>query len=226
MKARNATIVLGEPRSWEPAYRFARFLRACIAPLLLAVFRVRVVDGERIPASGGAILAGNHVSYADAALLWCASARPVHFMAKSELMDIAFLGWALPRLWAFPVRRGEADRAAISTATAYLKAGDLVGMFPEGTRHRGSEELGAAHEGVSFVALRADVPIVPIGIGGTDKIKPEGSRMIRFPRVTLCIGEPVRPEDFAHLDKRERLSAMTAEVMRRISDELERARKA
>ncbi len=195
-----------------------------VGKLFLALWRVRIIDPERIPLHEGAVLAGNHVSYADPTLLWCIAPRPVHFMAKSELFEKWPLSWVVPRVWAFPVRRGEADRAAISMATEYLKSGDLVGMFPEGTRHRGGEDLGAAHQGVSFVAIRAGVSVIPIGIAGTDRIKPEGARMIRFPRVTMCVGEPVNPADFAHLDKRERLSAMTAEVMARIAAELDRAR--
>lgn len=224
MNPRSRTAILGEPKPWEPHYRFGRLLRVTVGKVLLALWRVRVIDYDRIPLQGAALLAGNHVSYADPALLWCVTPRPVHFMAKSELFGAWPLSWALPRVWAFSVRRGEADRGAISMATEYLKAGDLVGMFPEGTRNRSDADLGAAHQGVAFVAVRAGVPVIPVGIAGTDRIKPEGARMIRFPRVTMCVGEPVDPADYAHLDKRERLAAMTTEIMSRISAELERAR--
>lgn len=213
-------------RPWEPHYRAARFLRATLAKLVLAAFRTRAIDIDRVPMHGGAILAGNHVSYADPVLLWCKSPRPCHFMAKAQLFETSVIGWGLPRLWAFPVRRGEADRAAISKATEYLKAGDLVGIFPEGTRTRDNDgELGAAHQGVAFIALRAGVPIIPVGIAGTDRIRPEGSHMLRFPQVTMCFGEPITAEDFSSLDKRERLQAMTAAVMDSIGAQLERARR-
>lgn len=214
-------------RPFEPHFRLGRFLRVTAAKLLLALFRTRAIDMDRVPRTGGAILAGNHVSYADPVLLWCKAPRHVRFMAKKELWETGWLGWALDRVWAFPVRRGEADRAAISQATEHLKAGELVGIFPEGTRTREAEgELGQAHSGVAFIATRAGVPIIPVGIAGTDRIKPPGARVLRFPRVTMCFGEPVRPEDFSSLDKRERLEAMTATVMERIAFELERARKA
>ena len=215
------TVILGEPRPWEPKYRLARTIRATLAKLALLAFRTRIVGAHHVP-DDGAILAGNHVSYADPVLLWCGAPRPVHFMAKSELWNTGYLGWGLPRLWAFPVRRGAADREAIAAATAYLQGGDLVGIFPEGTRHReGDGSLGAAQEGVAFIALRAGVPIVPVSISGTDRILPDGARMLRFPRVTITCAEPVCPDDFADLPKRERLAAMTSLVMERISQGLD-----
>ncbi len=177
----------------HPHARFAAVLKATAGRLLLAAFRVRAVDIDRIPASSGAILAGNHVSYGDPTLLWCVAPRQVRFMGKAELWDNPLFAWVLARVLAFPVRRGAADRQAISTATGYLKEGSLVGIFPEGTRSRNAEGLGEGQEGVAFIAMRAGVPIVPVGIDGTARIKPEGTRMLRFPRVTMCFGEPVDP---------------------------------
>lgn len=172
----------------------------------------------------GAILAGNHVSYLDPALLWCAVPRPVHFVAKAELWGTSWFGWLLDRLWAFPVERGSADRTMITTATGLLGHGELLGMFPEGTRGAtGSDELGEAHGGVAFIAIRAGVPIVPVGIAGTDRALPKGSRIPRFPRVTISCGEPVYPETFTG-GRKERMQAMTTELMNRIALEREKAR--
>lgn len=208
----------------DPAsFRFGRFVRATAGRLLLAVFRVRFLGTENVPATG-AILSGNHVSYGDPVLLWCGSPRQAHFMAKRELWDIRWLGWALDQFWAFPVRRGEADRASIQTATELLKAGELVGIFPEGTRKH--EGMGEAQQGAAFIALRAGVPIVPIGIVGTDKIKPRGQRFMRFPRVTIAYGKPVTAEEFAEMGRKERVEAMTARVMERIIEQIEVAGRA
>jgi 1-acyl-sn-glycerol-3-phosphate acyltransferase len=202
---------------------FARLVRATLAKLLLLVFRTRLIGRENIP-EGGAVLAGNHISYADPALLWCIVPRLTHFMAKSELWRHHFVGWGLDMFGAFPVDRGSADRAAIAKATAYLEAGESVAVFPEGTRNR--EGDAEAQGGAAFIALRAGVPIVPVGIAGTDLIRPKGSRTIRFPHVTISVGRPVRAEDFEGLGRKETVGAMTAEVMRRIATEVEHAREA
>lgn len=200
-------------------FPLARFLQATLAPLLRALFRMRVLGRENLPAEGPAILAGNHVSYADPILLWCAAApRPVHFMAKAELWGNPALGWLMDRLRMFPVRRDVADRNAIAMAAKHLEAGELVGMFPEGTRIRDAAAESSAHGGVAFLALRARVPVVPVGIAGTDRIRPEGMRLMRFPRVTYRFGPPIRPEDMPGEGRRGRVDAFTAELMRRIGE--------
>ncbi len=198
--------------------RLTRVVRGTVGRLVLAAYRTRFCGVERVP-EGGAILAGNHVSYLDPVLLWCGSPRPTHFMAKSELWDVPVVGWALPRLLAFPVRRGAADRQAIATATERASAGALIGIFPEGTRQRpgAHDDLGEANEGVAFIAMRVGVPVVPVGIAGTERALPAGARLPRFPRVTVRYGEPVDPSAYTEGSRKERLEAMTAEVMRRIA---------
>lgn len=200
----------------SPSWKLAKFLRPTLAQFFLLAFRVRIIGAEKVP-PGGALLAGNHVSYLDPVLLWCASPRLVHFMAKKDLWRSGLLGWILDHLLAFPVHREGADRDAISTATSLLKSGDLVGMFPEGTRRRdGSEELGEAHNGVSFIAIRAGAPVVPVGISGTDKAWPPGRKLPRLVQVTIRFGDPVHPDEFEG-GRKERVAAMTSEVMHRVS---------
>ncbi len=180
------------------------------------MWRVDLKGWEKVP-EGGAILAGNHVSHLDPVLLWCSMRRPAHFVAKIELWDIKPLGWFLDRVWAFPVRRGTADREMITTASNLLSGGELVGMFPEGTRsHDGGDELGEAHGGVAFLALRTGVPVVPVGIAGTDRAFPRGAKYPRLSPVTIRYGEPVHPDAFEGTRK-EKMELMTAEIMRRIA---------
>lgn len=203
-----------------PPWRFARFLRAYVGPALLAVYRTRCSGAEHVPVTGGFILAGNHASNLDPPLLWAASPRGLHFLAKQELFDNPLLRWAYSRVWAIPIRRGAADRLAIGRATALLEAGDAVGIFPEGTRQLPDapvDESAEAHAGVAFIAMRAGVPVVPVGIAGTDRALPKGALLPRFPRVTVCYGEPIRPEEFTEGGRKERMKAMTAEIMRRIA---------
>ncbi len=202
----------------------ARTAKATLGKVLLAAYRMRTVGKDRIP-PGGVILAGNHVSYLDPVLMWCGTPRPVHFMAKSELWSVPGLGWLLTRLWAFPVRRGEPDRSAIVAATDRLTRGDLVGIFPEGTRQReATDDLGEANEGVAFLAMRAGVPVVPVGIAGTDKALPPGARIPRFPRVAIVYGPPIDPSSFSEGGRKERVQAMTGVIMESIVDARSRAR--
>ncbi len=199
-------------------------MRATVGRVLRAAFRVRFSGWENVP-PGGAILAGNHVSYLDPALLWCVTPRPTHFVAKSELWDTGWLGYLLDRFWAIPVKRESADREMIATASTLLSAGELMGMFPEGTRKRDSDpdRLGEAHGGVAFLAIRNAVPVVPVGIAGTERALPAGAKFPRFTRVSIRIGEPVRPSDFTG-GRKERMEAMTATIMQRIAAVRDEAR--
>ncbi len=199
--------------------RLARMVRATLGRVLPLFFRTRIVGAERIP-PGGALLAGNHVSYLDPMLLWCVSPRPVHFMAKSELFVKGFVAWLLPRLWAFPVNRGEPDRAAIVTATELLRSGRLVGVFPEGSRRQAgsSEPVGEAQGGAAFIALRAGAPILPVAFVGTDRAMPRGASLPRLARVTIHVGEPIDPTQVApDAGRKERVAAVTARMMDEIS---------
>lgn len=202
------------------SFAFARFVKATVGKLLLALFRVRMLGTERVP-QGGVILAGNHVSYGDPVLLWCRAPRPVHFMAKAELWEHSFIGGGLDLFWAFPVKRGAADRDALTKASALLQSGEAVGIFPEGTRATAEAQGGAA-----FLAIRNNVPVVPVGIAGTDRIMPAGSHVLHFPRVTMSVGEPIDPDRFSQGGRKERVDAMTQEIMRSIGSEVERAREA
>jgi len=199
----------------------AHTLRVTVGALISVAFRTKVVGRENLPATGGVVLAGNHISYADPVLLWIRSPRPVHFMAKSELWHVTLIGWFLDQVWTFPVNRGASDRTALAKAAEYLAEGEPVGIFPEGTRNRDGE--AEAQGGAAFVALRAGVPIVPVGIAGTDRISPKGSKGIRFPKVVISIGEPIDPAAFEG-GRKERVEAITVAIMRRIGEELARAR--
>jgi 1-acyl-sn-glycerol-3-phosphate acyltransferase len=192
-------------------------------PLFMAAFRVRVIGRENVPESGGAVLAGNHVSYMDPVLLWEFAPRRPHFMGKSELFK-GFVGWVLTRVYAFPVVRGSADRTAIATATKILTDGDLVGIFPEGTR-ASDGSAGEAHDGVSFIAMRAGVPVIPVAFVGTDRVLPRGQRFIRPARVTIKFGAPIDPASFTEGTRKEQMAALTATIMKRIAEELDAARR-
>ncbi len=199
----------------------AAIIRAPARAVFKLAFRIKVVGRENIPATGGAIIAGNHVSYMDPAFLWTYSPRWIHFMAKSELFH-GWVGWLLTKFYAFPVARGTADRAAIGTATAFLESGELVGMFPEGTR-AGADGPGEAHGGVAFIAMRAGVPVVPVAFSGTERVLPRGQKLPRFVRVVIKVGTPIDPANYTEGTRKERVETLTAEIMRRIGEELAEA---
>lgn len=207
------------------SFLLGRIARVTLGKLLPLLFRTKVTGIENVP-DGGAVLSGNHVSYMDPVLLWSVSPRPVHFMAKRELWDSKFIGWALPRLWAFPVNRGEPDRSAIGTATDLLRAGELVGVFPEGSRsEEGASGLSEAHGGAAFIALRANVPIVPMAFTGTERVWPRGKKFPRLARTAIRIGAPIFPDEILpEAGRKERVEALTARVMERIAEELRAAK--
>ena len=190
-----------------------------LGPVLAWLFKTRFEGEERVPTSGPVIIAGNHLSYMDPLMICMVEprSRPVHFMAKIELFGHGpFFNWLLRSLHAFPIRRGAADREAISTATDILKRGGIVGIFPEGTRIRG-DKVSAGEEGAAFIAMRADAPIVPVGICGTDRVQPPGDKHWHYVPLNAYFGEPIRPADFDGTRK-ERLAALTAAVMAAIDD--------
>ena len=205
---------------------FGRAVRSLARVVLRPLFRVRLIGMDNVPA-GGALLAGNHVSYMDPILLWSTSPRPVHFMAKAELWSSRILAWFLPRFWAFPVRRGEPDRTAIVHATEVLTAGGLVGVFPEGTRAEDPSGTREAHGGAAFIALRAVVPVVPVAFAGTERIWPRGARFPRLARATLRFGAPIDTGAVApDAGRKERVAVLTELIMDRIARELEQAKEA
>lgn len=196
------------------SFWFAHVVRATVGVVLRALFRVEILHPERIP-EGGVVLAANHLSYADPVLFWCASPRPVHFMARADLWGVPVIGWALDHFWALPVKRGAADREALQRASGHLQAGEPVGIFPEGTRKFKNAE-DDVHGGAAFLAIRNGVPVVPVGFAGTDRIKPPGRKLIHFPKVVIAIGEPIDPASIAEGGRKERVDALTKLMMTRI----------
>jgi len=177
------------PKRWELlAYGFVRALVEGVCRLL---WRIKVVHKERVPASGACVLAPSHRSFLDTPFLACVTRRRIRFMGKAELWKYGWSATFLSALGGFPVRSG-ADRAAMRAAEAALSGGEPLGMFPEGTRRSGPvvEDL---HHGVAFVAARMGVPIVPIGIGGSERILARGRRLPRLTRVVMIVGEPIEP---------------------------------
>jgi glycerol-3-phosphate dehydrogenase (NAD(P)+) len=183
-------------------------VRAVLQPALHVYFRLRRISREHIPADGPVILAANHRSFLDPFVIGCCLRRPVHFVAKRELFERRLQGWLLNALGAFPIRRGESDEDSMATAKAILARGDVVVIFPEGTRIR-SGSLGPAKRGVGRLALETRAPVVPIAVKGTERAR--RGWLIRPVKVSVRCG---RPLTFPHVDSAS--PALAREVTARI----------
>lgn len=169
-------------------YRVIRL--ALRLPFRLA-FRPLVEGQEKIPAAGGVLLAANHRSFFDSFFQGLVLDRPVHWMAKSELFKYPGVDRLLVSLGAFPVRRGASDQGAILTARELLESGEVVAVFPEGTRVR--EGLGSPRRGAARLAVEARVPTVPMAIVGTERGVLRRSLWHQGERVRMSIGDPIDP---------------------------------
>ena len=157
------------------------FGKAAVGILYRMLWRVRTEGLENVPREGGVIIAGNHVNGNDPLFVGITAPRPVSFMAKEEIFGVPGVGFLARGVGAFPVKRGQPDRAALKRSLAVLEDGGCFGIFPEGTRNR-TGKLGKAEPGTAYLALKSGAVVVPVGISSTYKL---------FSPVTLKYGKPV-----------------------------------
>ncbi len=178
-------------REGEAARSIYELVRLLAHLVVRIIVRLQVEGLENIPRDTAVILAPNHISSADIPLVAYPVPRVVHFMAKAELFQARFLGGFIRCLGAFPVRRGESDREALRVAERLLAEGEVVAIFPEG--HRSEERaLIEAHTGVALIAMRADAPVVPVAIWGTEQALHGWRYLWNRPTVTIHYGEPMK----------------------------------
>lgn len=171
--------------------------RSSTRGLIAGLCRPTVVGLENVPASGGFIVAPNHLSFLDSVLVQALMPRPVAFFAKAEYFTGRGVRGTLMRSFfegvgSIPVQRGQqaASVQALKTLLELLEAGDGVGIYPEGTRSRDGL-LYRGRTGVGWLALTTGAPVVPVGLLGTDRLQPAGSRLIRPQHFTMRVGEPL-----------------------------------
>ena len=169
-------------------------VRVTFQAFFLVYFRFQRIGREHIPPQGPVIIASNHRSFLDPFVIACMARRPMYYVAKKELFLVnRVLAWVLAALGAFPVDRGGGDADFIDTAKAILARGDIVLIFPEGTRTRPGS-LGKPKRGVGRLALETGAPVVPVAVIGTEavrrgwrirphKVRIRAGRPLRFPRV-------------------------------------------
>ena len=135
-----------------------------------------------------------HRSNVDFALTAIVTRRPMRYMGKDSIWKSKPLGRFVSMLGAFPVHRGSADRDALKACTDIVNGGSPLVMFPEGTRQSGPV-VQEMFDGTAYVAAKTDVPIIPMGIGGTEAMMPKGAKMLRPSKLVLVVGDPIPPPE-------------------------------
>ncbi len=208
-------------------YWFLKWI--AIGPLLRVVFRPQTYGAEHVPEHGAAIIASNHLSYADWLFMPLAVSRRVSFVAKAEYFTGSGLkGWLQRTFFSgsgqIPIDRSGRDAAegAMLSARAVLDRGELFGIYPEGTRsHDG--KLYRGKTGVARLALETGVPVIPVAVVGTDKVAPPGKTFGSFTRPVVRFGAPLDFSRYAGMENdRYILRSITDEIMyeiMRLSDQ-------
>lgn len=196
---------------------FYRIVRALIRFVARILFRLEAVGSENIPSEGGCLLVSNHASNLDPPLIAVCVPRACHTLAKRELFDVPLLGWAIRRLYAHPIDRAGVDRRALKECIDILKGGNVLLLFPEGTRTRDGQ-LQQAKAGAAMIAMQADVPIVPVYIEGTYEALPRGKGWPRLRKIRVHFAPPFHPQEIVAEggEKRKAYDSLAQEMMARI----------
>jgi 1-acyl-sn-glycerol-3-phosphate acyltransferase len=195
-----------------PASRaFYYVARALVTGFTRLWTRMRIEGREHVPKRGAYVLAPVHRSNMDTPIAACVTRRRLRFMGKDSLWKHQPAAWLLSALGGFPVSRGTADREALQRCIAILEAGEPLVLFPEGERKSGPV-VQPLFDGAAYVALKAGVPIIPVGIGGSEAVMPKGSRFIHPSKVHVIVGPPIPPPVSAARVPRSAVRDVTAEL--------------
>ena len=183
-----------------------------LKPLVLVLFHLRVEGAENLPAKGGCIIACNHISYLDPPLLGFAAGRELYYLAKEGLFDEVnkFFTWLITTYNAIPLRRGGVDISVIKRVFRLLRRGEVLVLFPEGTRSK-SGELLSPKPGLGFIAWRADVPVIPAYIRGANASI--GEILLGRQNITITFGKAYHP-----LRSERDYEAVSGAIMKRIEE--------
>jgi len=170
---------------------FTYWFFANLARILARLFfNFRIIHRERLPETGGLILAANHQSYFDPPLVGICSRRAVHYLARKTLLQWPFFGPMFPDMNVIPVDRDGNDMSALKTVIRKIQAGEGVVLFPEGTRSPDGQ-LQPAQAGVGLVIAKTLAPVVPMRIFGSYEAFPRGSKGVKLHPIRVVVGEPI-----------------------------------
>jgi 1-acyl-sn-glycerol-3-phosphate acyltransferase len=177
-----------------------RLLKVVLATAFKLVYRPTVTGLDHVPAQGPVILASNHLSFVDSMVIPMLVPRRVAFLAKSDYFTGTGVKGMLSRWWfgglgMIPVDRDDsrAAQASLDAALGVLSSGGVFGIYPEGTRSRDGK-LYRGRTGVAWLAMTSGAPVVPVGLVGTERLQPVGSRLPRLAKVQVHVGAPISPE--------------------------------
>jgi 1-acyl-sn-glycerol-3-phosphate acyltransferase len=174
-------------------------------------YRWEIKGVDHLPSEGGVVIVSNHANFFDPVIVGCSFPRKVHFMAKLELFRAPILNWVIMALGAFPVKRGVADKAAFEASFHFLESGQVVGLFPEGTRYKDGR-LHPLRPGVAALAVRGNSVVLPMIIRNSNLMK-----FMRFPKVCVHIGEAFRiPECLEGSSEKEKMHQAAAFIEERM----------
>ncbi len=176
-----------------PAARaFYVVIRSLIYVFCKTFWRTSIIGARNVPRKGPFVLAPVHRSNIDTPLACTVTSRRLRYMGKDSLWKKRPIGWTLSALGGFPVTRGTADREALRRCVAVLEAGEPLVLFPEGERKSGAT-VQPLFDGAMYIALKAGVPVVPVGIGGSERAMPKGAKYLRPSKCVVIVGEPLVP---------------------------------
>lgn len=185
-----------------------RIFRVIFRLLFRFVYRLEVAGKENVPREGAVILCANHISNLDPPIVAAPLDRKVHYMAKEELFRIPLFNRMIAKFGAFPVKRGGVSKEAIRTALELLKAGEALGIFPEGTRRNAG---GMGKKGAASLALKSGATVIPAAIIGNYR---------PFRKMKIIYGSPVDLQEFAVGASSQDLEKATEKIMARIREML------
>ena len=173
--------------------KFYRVIYTLFVWPVRAIFPIKVVNPENIPTEGGCLVCANHTSMLDVLILSAGLKRQIRYMAKKEVMTVPVLGKFLSALGAYPVDRGGADVSSIKRTISFLEEGEMVGIFPQGTRHPGVDPATTPIKGgVGMITWHTKATVLPVCIAT------KHNRVRPFCRTQLIVGKPIPFEKFGY----------------------------
>jgi 1-acyl-sn-glycerol-3-phosphate acyltransferase len=214
------TKLAGQSRGNRLFYLTIRFI---VIAICRVYFRLRIVDAHKIPKSGTFILAPSHRSTLDIPVAAATTRRRMMYMGKDSMWKIKPIGAFLTALGSFPVTRGSADLEALKRCIAVLERGDPLVLFPEGTRRNG-RIIEPLFDGAAFIAYKTGVPIIPVGIAGSEEIWPPGTKLPRPRKCVAVVGDAIYPKNLGGARaSREIMGEFTVEMQSSLQKVFDRA---